>query len=56
MLNQVKSMPPGATLMLTVFLFAAAFSAFHLVKGVATLNVHLISARPSSRPQASCWP
>ncbi|MCY4556506.1 MAG: hypothetical protein OXF79_09045 [Chloroflexi bacterium] len=42
MLNRLKSMPPGATLLLAVFLFAAAFSAFHLVKGIATLNVHLI--------------
>ena len=42
MLNRLKSKPPGATLLLAVFLFAATFSAFHLVKGIATLNIHLI--------------
>ena len=35
-------MPPGTKLLLAVFLFTAAYSAFHLVKGVATLNIHLI--------------
>ena len=42
MLKRLKSMPPGAKLLLAVFLFTAAYSAFHLVKGVALLNVHLI--------------
>ena len=42
MLKRLKSMPPGAKLLLAVFLFTAAYSAFHLVKGIALLNVHLI--------------
>ena len=42
MLKRLNSMPLGARLLLAVFLFTTAFSAFHLVKGVATLNVHLI--------------
>ena len=42
MLKRLKSMPPGTKLLLAVFLFTAAYSAFHLVKGVALLNVHLI--------------
>ncbi len=43
MLKRLKSMPRGTKLLLAVFLFAAAYSAFHLVKGVALLNVHLIT-------------
>ena len=42
MLNRLNSKPPGARLLLFVFLFAATFNAFHLVKGIATFNVHFI--------------
>ena len=53
-------MSRGATLLLFVFLFAATFSAFHLVKGIATLNVHLIVgetvfAAASVLPALICW-
>ena len=42
MLKRLNSIPRGARLLLVVFLFTAAYSAFHLAKGVATLNIHLI--------------
>ena len=41
-LKRLKSMPPGTRLLLAVFLFTAAYSAVHLVKGIALLNVRLI--------------
>ena len=42
MLNRLNAMAPGAKMMLTAFLFTAVFGAFHLVKGVTTLHIHLI--------------
>ena len=41
MLKRPKYMPPG-TRLLAVFVFTAAFSSFHLVKGVVPLNTYLI--------------
>ena len=43
MLNRLKSLPIGNRLLLAVFVFTAAFSALHLVKGVILLHVHLIT-------------
>ncbi len=40
MLKRLKSMPPGTKLLLAVFLFTAAYSAFHFVKGVVLLDIH----------------
>ncbi len=49
-------MPTGGKLLITVFLFTAAFSPFHLAKNVATPNIHLIMGRTVLTPASVLLP
>ena len=60
MLKRLKSMPRETQLQMAVFVFTAAFSAFHLVKGVVLMNVDiivggLIITAVSIALVLSCW-
>ena len=41
-MQRLKALPLGAKLLLAVFLFTTGYSVFHLGKGIATLDLHLI--------------
>ena len=41
-LLRLRAMPLGAKLLLGVFLFTTGYSLFHLGKGIATFDLHLI--------------